>query len=166
MPWVAPRWDAGASWAPARPVQPPYSKVIWNEEANSSNSEKKTLGEPQNEGSFPPPLHVCTGPKEHPHLAWRAGTTVKWIHITRSLEEMSSDVSGKIFPSLGKGWAKWWKETKVASWQAPPSFRKKPAQHGQPAALRSAKRKEKALPQLRGEIQKPSRELLTRETIV
>lgn len=74
---------------------------------------EKNPSEPQNEGSF--------APKEHPRLA--RGAAAKWIHVTGSLEETSSDVLGQIFPSLAESWAKRCK-TKAASWQAPPIFSK------------------------------------------
>lgn len=83
------------------------------------------------------------------------GDAAKQIHIAGSLEETSSVLSGKIFPSRQKAEGKDGKEgRKVAFWQAPPDLPKESAQHGWLAAPRKAKRKKKALPQPGAEMSK------------
>lgn len=92
-------------------------------------------------------------------LPGKRGMLRNKIHFAGSLEETSSDGSGKILPSRQKAEGKDGKEgreggRKAASRQAPPDFPKEPAQHGRPVAPGNAKRKEKALPRPGGEMSK------------
>lgn len=128
QPGLPPRWHG-------RPVakSSEMKKLQWLKKVN-----KKTPGEPQNEGSLPSLRAQERIPgEEHPPgkvTAQGRGDAAKQICVAGSLEETSSGVSGKTFPSRQKAEGKDGKEgreggRKVASRQAPPGFPKEPAQH-------------------------------------